>query len=150
MNVIARLEYELAYYDSAVHRFNHYTTRRTPPNILSDNSYELLQYNTTQRSGFERREWFGIVSLFNEISSFVDYSIPSHPCSSTILPLALGIRRVHTFIKYFSPKVTVIARLESELAHYNLTVHYVAYFTTGTTPNDFGKFINSSYHKIPR
>ena len=27
MNVIARLEYELAYYDSAVHRFNHYTTR---------------------------------------------------------------------------------------------------------------------------
>ena len=30
MNVIARLEYELAYYDSAVHRFNHYTTR-TPP-----------------------------------------------------------------------------------------------------------------------
>ena len=27
MNVIARLEYELAYYDSAVHRFNHYTTK---------------------------------------------------------------------------------------------------------------------------
>ena len=26
VNVIARLEYELAYYDSAVHRFNHYTT----------------------------------------------------------------------------------------------------------------------------
>ena len=32
MNVIARLEYELAYYDSAVHRFNHYTTR-TPVEI---------------------------------------------------------------------------------------------------------------------
>ena len=30
VNVIARLEYELTY-DSAVHRFNHYTTRRTPP-----------------------------------------------------------------------------------------------------------------------
>ena len=30
VNVIARLEYELAYYDSAVHHFNHYTTR-TPP-----------------------------------------------------------------------------------------------------------------------
>ena len=27
MNIIARLEYELAYYDSAVHRFNHYTTK---------------------------------------------------------------------------------------------------------------------------
>ena len=33
MNVIARLEYELAYYDSAVNRFNHYTTR-TPPAVL--------------------------------------------------------------------------------------------------------------------
>ena len=33
MNVIARLKYELAYYDSAVHRFNHYTTR-TPPLIF--------------------------------------------------------------------------------------------------------------------
>ena len=30
VNVIARLEFELAYYDSAVHRFNHYTTRRPP------------------------------------------------------------------------------------------------------------------------
>ena len=27
VNIIARLEFELAYYDSAVHRFNHYTTR---------------------------------------------------------------------------------------------------------------------------
>ena len=33
VNVIARLEYELAYYDSAVHRFNPYTTR-TPPAVL--------------------------------------------------------------------------------------------------------------------
>ena len=33
VNVIARLEYELVYYDSAVHRFNHYTTR-TPPIML--------------------------------------------------------------------------------------------------------------------
>ena len=30
MNVIARLEYELAYYDSADHIFNHYTTRTLP------------------------------------------------------------------------------------------------------------------------
>ena len=34
MNVIARLEYELAYYDSAVHRFNHYTTR-TPVDMMT-------------------------------------------------------------------------------------------------------------------
>ena len=30
VKVIARLEYELVYCDTAVHRFNHYTTR-TPP-----------------------------------------------------------------------------------------------------------------------
>ena len=34
MNVIARLEYELANYDSAVNRFNHYTTR-TPPALTT-------------------------------------------------------------------------------------------------------------------
>ena len=33
VNVIARLEFELVYYDSAVHRFNHYT-RRTPLGAL--------------------------------------------------------------------------------------------------------------------
>ena len=35
MNVTARLEYELANYDSAVHRFNHYTTRTPPLNFQS-------------------------------------------------------------------------------------------------------------------
>ena len=37
MNIIARLEYELAYYDSAVHRFNHYTTRT--PHLEMVSSY---------------------------------------------------------------------------------------------------------------
>ena len=36
MNVIARLEYELAYYDSAVHHFNHYTTRTPHPSLVKD------------------------------------------------------------------------------------------------------------------
>ena len=30
VNIITRLEFELAYCDSAVHRFNHYTTRTSP------------------------------------------------------------------------------------------------------------------------
>ena len=30
VNVIARLEHELAYYDSDVHRFNHYTMGTSP------------------------------------------------------------------------------------------------------------------------
>ena len=35
MNVIVRLEYKLAYYDSTVHGFNHYTTR-TPPKYFCE------------------------------------------------------------------------------------------------------------------
>ena len=35
MNGIARLKYELTYCDSAVHRFNHYTTRTPPPALFS-------------------------------------------------------------------------------------------------------------------
>ena len=34
VNIIARLENELAYYNSAIHRFNHYTTRTPPPLII--------------------------------------------------------------------------------------------------------------------
>ena len=53
MNVIARLEYELAYYDSAVYRFNHYTTR-TPPVCTGMNGmkFELTYYEefSTNRS----------------------------------------------------------------------------------------------------
>ena len=33
VNVIARLEYELAYYDFAVHRCNDYTTATPPPRM---------------------------------------------------------------------------------------------------------------------
>ena len=39
VNVIARLEYGLAYYDSALRRFNHYTTS-TPPHRLNPNRYD--------------------------------------------------------------------------------------------------------------
>ena len=50
VNVIARLEFELAYYASAVHRFNHYTTR-TSRLILdmdtdSTTNYNLTEYNS--------------------------------------------------------------------------------------------------------
>ena len=39
MNVIAWLEYELAYYDSAIHRFNHYTTRTPPVPLEFETAY---------------------------------------------------------------------------------------------------------------
>ena len=43
MNVIARLEYELAHYDSTVHRFNHYTMR-TPPTEFSSIRYDSIRW----------------------------------------------------------------------------------------------------------
>ena len=43
VNVIARLEYELAYYDSAVHRFTHYATR-TPPPIFFEKDFNSALY----------------------------------------------------------------------------------------------------------
>ena len=46
VNVISRLEYELAYYDSAVHRFNYYTTR-TP--LESEKSKVSLCFQDSSR-----------------------------------------------------------------------------------------------------
>ena len=42
VNVIARLEFELAYYDSAVHRFNHYT--RTPASKVTSRRWFTERY----------------------------------------------------------------------------------------------------------
>ena len=43
VNVIARPEYELAYYDSTVHRCNHYTTR-TPTEEVYFRLFHLMAY----------------------------------------------------------------------------------------------------------
>ena len=51
MNVIARLEYELAYYDSAVHRFNHYTTR-TPLYYFWVKGFDIRRELQSFYSGF--------------------------------------------------------------------------------------------------
>ena len=40
VNVLARLDFELAYNDPAVHRFNHYTTR-TPPFLVQSQQQVL-------------------------------------------------------------------------------------------------------------
>ena len=42
MNIIAQLEYELADYDSVVHRFNYYTTRTTP--ITKDTTTSIKKH----------------------------------------------------------------------------------------------------------
>ena len=59
VNVIARLEYELAFYDSAVHCFNHYTTR-TPPKwvgfeVTFSHTYWWKCHIGSQFGNFSRR-----------------------------------------------------------------------------------------------
>ena len=50
---------------------------------------------------------------------------------------------IHTFFKGISPKVNVIARLEFELAYYDIIVQHVSHYATGDLhPNYFdGKLI---------
>ena len=84
VNVMARLEYELAYYDSAVHRFNHYTTR-TPPELGDP----LVSQNLTAQSAgaadytdciSQRVSWYMILNNLMEIlGMWITPSLPSLP-----------------------------------------------------------------------
>ena len=65
MNVIARLEYELAYYDSAVHRFNHYTTR-TPAKAFGYGIHDL--YSVEWADGLEK----DILYFIDDMLYFID------------------------------------------------------------------------------
>ena len=110
-DVIARLEYELAYYDSAVHRFNHYTTRTPTLN-------------------------FCLVSLFNGISTlFKLFNAKAILLEEqSYLTHSWEDKGVHTFLKGICPKADVIARLEYELAYYDSAVHRFNHYTTRTPP----------------
>ena len=64
--------------------------------------------------------WFHLVSLFNGISTFVDYLMPKPPLQKN----SNGTSRredkeFHTFLKGISSKVNVIARLKFELTYWN-------------------------------
>ena len=70
MNVIARLEYELAYYDSAVHRFNHYTTR-TPPYDMGQGEGPIVPLTVMHRKRvtFELHDsYFRLMTIKHSIS----------------------------------------------------------------------------------
>ena len=48
VNVIVRLEFELAYYDSIVYRFNHYTTRILSKSVsVKIKLYENIKFRVT-------------------------------------------------------------------------------------------------------
>ena len=67
------------------------------------------------------KHWFGLVSLYNDISTFVTYFMPSllKNRSAIIKPTAGG-RRARSFHKCMGPKVNIIVWLEVELAYYTV------------------------------
>ena len=61
MNAVARLEFELTYYDSAVDRFNHYTTRTHPNGVVSSKwvrALVILLGNLLDKYPWERCELY--------------------------------------------------------------------------------------------
>ena len=60
MNVRARLEYEIAYYDSAVQRFNHYTTRVHPLFVGT-----FFAVDRCKKNNLEKNNWKSLHSLDN-------------------------------------------------------------------------------------
>ena len=81
-----------------------------------DTTTRRLHRKTRKRTdyGHQKQYWFGLVSLFNGISTFVGYLI--------------------YFPKGICPKVNVIARLEFELAYYDSAVYRFNHCTTRTPP----------------
>ena len=72
VNVIARLGYELAYYDSAVHRFKHYTTR-TPPFFLHSDGFKYCYLTLIfffLHSGGSKNCYLTLINLFSITHSF--------------------------------------------------------------------------------
>ena len=140
MNVIARLEFELAYYDFTVHLFNHYTTR-TPPvlKILSNLSLRgsgfynfpksiCSKVNVIARLEFELAYYDFTVHLFNH------YTTRTPPVLKILSNLSLRGSGFYNFPKSICSKVNVIARLEFELAYYDFTVHRFNHYSTRTPP----------------
>ena len=74
---------------------------------------------------------FGLFSLFNGISTFVSYLMPSQSLSKNssggIQPGGEGNKRDNFFHKGISPKVKVIVRLAFEIAYYDVAVQHGCY-----------------------
>ena len=96
VNVIARLEYELAYYDSAVHRFNHYTTKTPPAHPIYLSIYLVCMYMYNTKA----------TRHFLEVQCLTKVEEPS---LSYYLPIAGG--RIIGFIPF--PRVLVLCEMQS-------------------------------------
>ena len=91
MNVIVRLEYELAYYDSAVHRFNHYATR-TPTLTDTENISNRQTVNPLSSSfnGYDDTDSF----IFEGVKNYNQYNI--------VIPVISRIWRIKNDVQFES------------------------------------------------
>ena len=83
VNAIARLEFELAYYDSAVHRFNHYTTRTPPLSLVMDLiiTWSVLKFQKVRQ----------IMLLHDVVDEVPVFGCWVHPVLVDLLELEVGI-----------------------------------------------------------
>ena len=99
-------------------------------------SLPLSWYKNNNLYRDKSRFWFGLVSLFNGISTLFRLF------NSKVILLeeqyysthSWEDKGVHTFPKGICPKVNIIARLENELAYYDSAVHRFNHYTTRTPP----------------
>ena len=108
VNVVARLEYELAYNDFAVHRFNHYTTR-TPPTFRRD-SVSLMRllfrchvhvFSWEISPVYRLKYPYSCFSSHFRFEGFVDlYAISglSGCCNKFIIIIIITLRVFHTSV----------------------------------------------------
>ena len=79
--------------------------------------------------------WFGLISLFNDISTFIAYLMPKPSLmniSDTVMILfnqllGWGGKEIQTFAKGISLKVSAIVILKYELTYFKAAVQHFSY-----------------------
>ena len=128
MNVIARLEYELAYYDPAVHRFNHYITR-TPPGL-----WNLVSIFAAWVSS-------GRVYSVNDLC-FKFYLIAAH--------LKSHLRRYNWLVEFYGISTIVGYLMPNPVFTYILNIWFINTFCRDTQLNEPGSDNNKQVLCIPQ
>ena len=137
MNVIARLEYELAYYDSAVHRFNHYTTR-TPRRVLRIDSVNIKRNHNVIPNAQEKDS--------NEDRYRCMTFTFIHRLAQTKLDIIYFL-----FCHVFTKKICIQKRTDTDSRVYNKTIRFIGHMqkhASNDQENTCFKFVNISQMSV--
>ena len=105
MNVIALLEYELAYYDSAVHRFNHYTTRTTPFNLGTKTNLTLPSAHILSFCYFGGQFNLGNLTHFVLVSVCLHFALLDSRVLTSLEEVCITwVAAVNSFAKLLNPR----------------------------------------------